>query len=544
MLATGTQLRKAERVTSSHHHDPPAPPAPRRVRAALIAALLPLAVLTVVGAVALWPEHRSHPTPATLGAPAQLVDGTVSSLDVGACPNDPSENRCQRAAVQLTSGPDARTSTELLLPVGPGQPVLHRGDHLVLGRSSDPSGTTYYFADFQRGMALAWMGIAFAVLVVAVGRWRGIGALVGLGVTGAVVTQFVLPAVLDGKPPVAVALVGSAAIVLVALYVAHGPNVRTTTALLGTLAGLCATGGLAIAAVHLAHLSGLSSEEATFVQTFAGNVNLQGLLLGGIIIGSLGVLNDVTVTQASAVWEIHRAEPARSRRSLYLAGMRVGRDHIASTVYTLALAYIGAAMPLLILFSIANRRLTDVVTSDVVAQEVVRTLAGGTGLLLAVPLTTGIAALVAKSAGPIAATSPSPASLEGGADEGARSADVLGAPLAGALSIGHGVAPPTNEHEAGAVLEELDPEPEDDEDEVGDGESHRRTGHRQDARPSTTDEVDAIPSEETLDEDEVAEAHPGAMAPRRRWLRRSPKPAPSFAETRRMSRRERKFWSE
>jgi uncharacterized membrane protein len=183
------------------------------------------------------------------------------------------------------------------------------------------------------------------------------------------------------------------------VYVAHGVSARTTTALLGTLGSLALTALLAAVFVSATHLTGLASEETTSLQSAVGDVSLSGLVLAGIVIGSLGVLNDVTVTQASAVWEVHAANPSQSRRRLYSSGMRVGRDHIASTVYTLVLAYAGASLPLLILFSVAGQNLTNVLTGDLVGVEIVRTLVGSIGLVAAVPLTTALAAIVVATSG-------------------------------------------------------------------------------------------------------------------------------------------------
>jgi uncharacterized membrane protein len=181
------------------------------------------------------------------------------------------------------------------------------------------------------------------------------------------------------------------------LYLAHGVNARTTTAILGTMAALALTGALAIIFVNFGRFTGFGSEEASFLQLSAEQVNLQGLLLGGIIIGTLGVLDDVTITQASAVWELRLANPAYGVRDLYRAGIRIGRDHVASTVNTLVLAYAGASLPLLILFSVSNRGFVDVVNAEVVAAEVVRTLVGSIGLVASVPMTTFLAAAVVAS---------------------------------------------------------------------------------------------------------------------------------------------------
>ena len=280
--------------------------------------------------------------------------------------------------------------------LGPGVPTLRAGDRVVVGRAVEPTTgkVSYYFADYQRARPLLLLALVFAVVVVGVARWRGLAALIGLGAAWLVLVRFVLPAILNGRSPVAVALVGSSVIMFVVLYLAHGFSSRTTTALLGTLASLALTGLLAAVFVAGTHLSRLGSDEATYLQTLAGNISWSGLILGGIVIGSLGVLNDVTVTQASAVWELHHANPTRGARALFASAMRIGRDHIASTVYTLVLAYAGAALPLLILFTLANQPFSRVLTGELLAEEVVRTLVGSIGLVASVPITTALAALV------------------------------------------------------------------------------------------------------------------------------------------------------
>ncbi|MDQ4096579.1 MAG: YibE/F family protein, partial [Actinomycetota bacterium] len=180
----------------------------------------------------------------------------------------------------------------------------------------------------------------------------------------------------DATSPIAVAVVGSSVILLANLYLAHGFNLRTTTAVVGTLASLALICLLAVIFVAAAHFSGLGTEEATFLQAASSRINLKGLLLGGIIIGSLGVLDDVTVTQSSAVWELHEANPGLGPRRLYRSALRIGRDHIASTVNTLVLAYAGASLPLLILLVEANQDVANVLTGELVAVEIVRTLVG------------------------------------------------------------------------------------------------------------------------------------------------------------------------
>ncbi|BDH55407.1 YibE/F family protein [Tsukamurella sp. PLM1] len=258
------------------------------------------------------------------------------------------------------------------------------------------SPANYAFYDYARGMSLWVWGLVFAAVVIAVAQWRGLRALLGLALSGVVIVLFALPSILDGNSAVWVALVASAVILYVVLYLAHGVSLRTSAALLGTLCSLAVCGVLAWLATITTQVTGLSSEDATNLQAYASTVSTSGVLLAGFVIGALGVLNDVTITQASATFELAKLSPKSSRRRTFLSAMRVGRDHIASTVYTLVFAYVGTALPLLLLFSIAGRPLGQVLTSDSVAIELVRAFVGGIGLALSVPLTTAIATLLAK----------------------------------------------------------------------------------------------------------------------------------------------------
>jgi uncharacterized membrane protein len=352
---------------------------------------------TAAGLVLLWPADPTPPVPDVIGPPAELADASVTGVERRPCEGtEASQNVvCQEVSAKLTSGGKSGETVPLEVSEGPGAPRLDEGDRIVVGVVAG----TYYFSDFQRRTPLILLGVCFALAVVALARWRGLMALAGLAVSLAVLVKFMLPAILEGRSPVAVSVVGAAAIMFVALYLAHGFNAQTTTAVLGTLGSLLLVGVLAWIFVGASHFSGLASEEAGFLQAAAGKVSLQGLLLGGIVIGSLGVLDDVTVTQASAVWELHQANPAYGFGRLFSAGLRIGRDHIASTVNTLVLAYAGASLPLLVLFTLSNRDLAGVLTGELVATEVVRTLVGSLGLVAAVPLTTALAAFAAERSG-------------------------------------------------------------------------------------------------------------------------------------------------
>jgi len=304
--------------------------------------------------------------------------------------------QCVQTLVAIDSGPNDGANTALEFSGGPGQPNLAVGDHIRLSRQVDAAGTTSYaFFDYERTWPLIALAAVFAVVIVAVAGWRGLRALIGIVVAFTVLVVFLLPSLRDGASAIPVALVASAAILYAVIYLAHGVSLRTSAALLGTLAALLLAALLSWGAIELAHLTGLSQDQNNEVAAYLGNVSITGLLLAGFIIGSLGVLNDVTVTQASTVFELAELGDGSSRRAIFLGAMRVGRDHIASTVYTLVLAYAGSALPLLLLFSVANRSLGDVLTSESVAIEIARSAVGGIALALSVPLTTAIAAVLA-----------------------------------------------------------------------------------------------------------------------------------------------------
>ena len=368
----------------------------------LAAVVIPFVVATFVGLVVLWPseggdELRQGPPP------AQQYRATVTSVEADACEAPPTGGDlvCSVVEVRLDEGPDESGTFSFPATAGSNQRGFESGDRILVSKAPEGQpGSAYFFADYQRDKPLILLVSLFVIVVIALSRWRGITSLIGLAASLLILVRFVIPALLEGSNPVAVAVVGSAAIMLIALYLSHGLNVWTTCAVLGTFASLALTGTLAVVFVDLSQFTGFGSEEAAFLQVSAGQINLQGLLLGGIIIGTLGVLDDVTVTQASAVWELHLANPSYSVPELYRSAIRIGRDHIASTVNTLVLAYAGASLPLLILFTLSNRSPSSLLTTEVVAEEVVRTLVGSIGLVASVPITTALAALVVSRHGP------------------------------------------------------------------------------------------------------------------------------------------------
>lgn len=388
---------------SGHQHvfgDTVERPAPPRVHRLLILALVPFLLATVIGLVLLWPDERpAGSSGLDLGFDSELFDGTVKAARLAPCAATApdADIECRVFDIEMEEGPDAGDVIVLELQDSPTSVSLDLGDGIVLARAGQPEippDLRYTFADFQRKSPLTLLTVMFVGAVIALGRWRGLRALAGLVLSLGVLVKFVLPSILDGNNAVAVSLVGASLIMLFALYFSHGFNDRTTTAVLGTLLSLGLTGGLALLFIRLTHLTGLADEDARILQLASNQLSLEGLILGGIIIGTLGVLDDVTVTQVSAVWELHQANPTMGIRRLYGAALRIGRDHIASTVNTLVLAYAGASLPLLILFVEVRRSLGDVLTGETVATEVVRTLVGSIGLVASVPITTLLAAVV------------------------------------------------------------------------------------------------------------------------------------------------------
>jgi uncharacterized membrane protein len=394
----------------SHSSEPVAGSVPRRVNQALAVAVLSCLAAALVGMIVLWPSKAHIPVPPGVGGATVLYPGTITFAKTygcrydngpeGAAPNTPTTTPvCETSQVAMKGGPERGQEVSVDTNSAAGTSNLRAGDQILVSRNVGPDNAPIYeFVDYQRGKPLLWLGLIFAIAVVGVARWRGVGAIAGLGITWLVLVRFMLPALLDGKDALAVALVASALVLGCVLFIAHGFNARTATALLGTLATLLLVGLIGFLSVGATRLTGTSTEEGAYLQSVAAGVRLQGLLLAGMVIGSLGVLNDMTVTQASAVWEIHLANPTQSLGRVYRSAMRVGRDHIASTVYTLVLAYAGAALPLLLLFNLGGRHVSDVVTSEVIAEEVVRTLVGSIGLVACVPLTTILATVVVTAA--------------------------------------------------------------------------------------------------------------------------------------------------
>jgi uncharacterized membrane protein len=372
---------------------------------------LGLALATAVGVVILWPGDKPDLELAAVSA-ADSERAEVVGVTSEQCP-PPQKGFCRSADVQLESGPDEGETTTIELGLGVTAPDLRPGDSIRVTATAPPQpvpsgqegaqppaapagdAPSYTFADYERRSPMLWLAIAFAALVVVFARLRGVLSLLGLGISLAIVVGFIVPAILDGSSPLPVALVGSMAVMLVTITLAHGVGAKSLAAIVGTAASLLLVAILAEVFTDLTQLTGRSSEEATLLQVGGVGIDFQGLLLAGILIAALGVLDDVTVSQASTVMALRAASPGMGFGELYRRALSVGRDHVSATVNTLVLAYVGSSLPVLLILGAGGVGIGDALNGELVAKEVVGTLVGSIGLIAAVPLTTAAAGLIA-----------------------------------------------------------------------------------------------------------------------------------------------------
>lgn len=396
-----------------HHHGDVLVDPVRRRRANLILWILlaPIGILAFVATLMLWPQ--GNVAAGILDNPYGTAEGV--ELSIGTVTRTVNEPCLSSAGLEDVGGTELLCDISYIAPDAGGASFpmevppettqsrpLEQGDrikYLDLSQTATNTGAPYVFVDFVRSTPLALLGILYAVVVCLVARWRGLRALAGLVGGLTFIVTFMVPALLEGKSPMLVGLTTSTVVMFAALYFAHGFSARTSTALLGTLFGLGVTAAIAVWATDAAALTGATDESAMTLSTVVPNLSLSGLLLCGLLIAGMGVLNDVTITQSSAVWELAEIAPHSTARELFTSGMRIGRDHIASTVYTIAFAYAGAALPILVLVSLYNRPLIDTLTTGQMAEEVIRILVGSIGLVLAIPVTTAIAVAVVKATG-------------------------------------------------------------------------------------------------------------------------------------------------
>ncbi len=395
----------------SHVHGASTPiRASRASRIVIVLVALALLTATLIGLVRLWPHGSEVPRSELLAPGVELLDAAVTHVPETA-------DTSTSSTVTVTGRSAAIRDETLQVEVTPEvMAALHEGDRIrilsiqdaaaaigdedgddVSATPQEPTAPIYTYFDHQRTIPLALLFVAYLVVVAVVARGNGLRALVGLAVGVAIVVWFLLPAILAGENPVLVAIVAAGAMIFPSVYLAHGVSIRTTTAVIGTFGGVAVTVLIALVASRPAGMTGSDEETAQMLFGADPGISLAAVFLTGVIISGLGALNDVTITQASSVWELRAAMPDGSRWEVFASAMRIGRDHIASTVYTLAYAYIGSALPVLLLASTIDRSLLDTLASGEIAAEVFRTLVASIGLVLAIPLTTAVAALLAST---------------------------------------------------------------------------------------------------------------------------------------------------
>ncbi len=283
---------------------------------------------------------------------------------------------------------------------------LETGDQVIINISRGPENIlSARFLDYVRLRPVLLLLLTFILFSVLISGWKGVRGLIGMGISILVITYYIIPQIIQGRDPVLVSVTGAFFLLAVSLYLVYGWSLKTHSAVLGTLLSLVLTALLANYFVNLTRLTGFGSEEALFLmQQSTIEINMQGLVLGGMLIGALGVLDDLVITQSSVVFELFMLNPNLSVRDLYRRAMRVGQDHVAATVNTLVLAYAGAALPMFLLFYLSGEQLQNLINLEYVAEEIVRTMVGSLGLIAAVPLTTILASLIAirsPESGPI-----------------------------------------------------------------------------------------------------------------------------------------------
>jgi uncharacterized membrane protein len=354
-------------------------------------ALVAIGLATIGGMIALWP--RGELPPAAPGIEGTELLRHTYSAEIVSSTNYP--NCCQQLVVEVTEGPDAGKREDTEVGSGPGLPSYGVGDAVRVGKYANTR--EYRLVDFDRRLPLLWLALAFVALVIIFGRLRGALSLLGLAISFLIILVFVVPAILHDSPPLPVALVGSMAVMLTTIPLAHGLGPKSLAAMAGIAASLVVIVGLAIFSAHMAHLTGLTSGEDYTVAYLHLGINFQSLLIGGMVIGALGVLDDVAISQASTVLALRKANPRLSFGQLFRQAIDVGRDHVSAVVNTLVLAYAGTSLITLLSFSSGGFDLLDAVNLGGPASVIVASMVGSIGLICAVPITTALAALLAES---------------------------------------------------------------------------------------------------------------------------------------------------
>lgn len=359
----------------------------------LVGAVLAIALATLIGLAVLWPHGQPPPGPDS-AAPTTLPARVDQVVDYR-CPGTGAQT-CRRLIVdvgsvraRLSLGPVTTAST-----IGPGDRIRVIHNVFPAGTPGVAAIEPYSYYGVDRHASVLLLAAALALLALVALWWRGLFAVVGVGLSLLLLTRFVVPALLEGHSALLVALVGSLAVMFVTVTLTNGIGAQTFAAALGIAATLVLTSVLAVVAAHVADLDGRSTELAGQLSISNPTVSLQGVVIAGMVIGALGVLADTAVTQASAVMALRRASPELTAAGLYRSALTVGRDHLSATIHTLVLAYAGASLPLLLVLHASATNVTDAINLQDTAEPIIATVVGCAGLIAAVPFTTGLAALL------------------------------------------------------------------------------------------------------------------------------------------------------
>lgn len=368
---------------------------------ALFAAIV---IILSVGAFLVWGIPYFFTNPNAIPINSRLVAQTYRARVVQIIESKPlnmgsKTQTYQRANVRVLEGEYANSIMEIeygRFRIHNDEQILHPGDEIFIQVGISPGGAAQaFFTDFAREKYLFSLLLIFIVAVILMSRGKGVRSLFALAFSMFIIIGYIIPRILSGEEPVRVSLIGSGILLSVSLYVTYGWTWKTHASVISMMLVLTITGTLAVLFMQISRLTGMGSHESlSLLLASDAQINLRGLLLGGIIIGSLGVLDDLVTTQSSAVFELHHTDPRLQFKALFEKAMRIGQDHVAATVNTLVLAYVGASLPLLLLFTLGSGNYGYFISLEFVTEEIVRTLAGSLGLMAAVPLTTSIAALL------------------------------------------------------------------------------------------------------------------------------------------------------
>jgi uncharacterized membrane protein len=365
---------------------------------------LAIAIFALLAAIAGGRSPDGKSTDLAPGESEILRGRVVEVLEEGMVDQGGFSQPYQRLSLRITEGALDGQLVEVeqgLLGLTNQSRLFQVGDRVLVEHTRGVDGEDLFLiTEYVRTGPLLWLLFLFVVATLLVSGWQGLRSLAGMAISLVVIIGFIVPQILAGREPVTIAILGSVVMMGISLYLVYGWKAKTHVTVAGLFVSLVLTGLLAILFVSWTRLSGFGAEEAGFLQVAGVQLNTRGLLLAGIIVGTLGALDDVAVGQSSTIFELSRANPSLGWQSLLWHGMTVGRDHIAAMVNTLLLAYVGAALPLVLMLSVYTESLGITLNREIIVEEIVRTLVGSLGLLAAVPLTSLIAALVAQRKAP------------------------------------------------------------------------------------------------------------------------------------------------